>query len=214
MYAGHAAMGIAMAAVAPQRGRAAVALLVGASIAADVGWCVLTMASIEGGHSLGSQALHAPRLPWSHSLLSTTALAIAFTGIAFSRGGVRLAALSAAAVALHWLVGDVPFGEAFPVTPWSEPVATPHLYAQWPVAFAIESATVAGCVLLAARMLGGRRAAILFGVLLALHVASWLPTFAAQPPIDLQLEPMRIVAYLVLLLASWAACVAVTPRSA
>ena len=171
------------------------------------------MASVEGGQSLGSQALHAPRLPWSHSLLSTALLAIVFAGIAFSRGGgVRLAALSAAAVTLHWLLGDVPFGEAFPVTPWSVPVATPNLYARWPVAFAIESATVAGCVLLAARMLGGRRAAILSGVLLSLHVASWLPTFAAQPTIDLQLEPMRIVAYLVLLLASWVACVAATPR--
>src|SRR5258708_38718240 len=139
--AGHAAMGMALLRAAPLRDRRTAGLLVGASLAADVGWCVLTLVVVEGGRSLGSQALHAPRLPWSHSLASTAVLAFGFAAlaVAIARGSrLRPAVLAAIAVAAHWLVGDVPFGEAFALTPWSTPLATPHLYAQWPLAFALE----------------------------------------------------------------------------
>jgi hypothetical protein len=36
-------------------------LLVGASLAADLGWRVLTLLGVEGGHSFGGQQFHAPR---------------------------------------------------------------------------------------------------------------------------------------------------------
>ena len=215
MYVGHAAMGVALAGAARECNRKTVALLVGASLIADIGWCVLTMAGIEGGHSLGSQAVHAPRLPWSHSLASTIVLAVVFAMIAAAVADrdhrPRLALLSFAAVFLHWLLGDVPFGEGFPLTPWSAPIATPHLYARWPIAFVLEALVVVGCIGAAARMLGRRRAVMLAAALLGLHVAAWVPTFTAAPAIDLQAEPMRIVAYLVLLLLAWGVCIAARP---
>src|SRR5689334_18962542 len=107
-------MGIALARKEDRRG---VTLIVGASLAADVAWCLFTLLGMEGGRSLGSQALHSPRLPWSHSLLSTAVLAGAYALAAAPRP--RLMGLAAAAVGLHWLLGDVPFGEAFPIFPWS-----------------------------------------------------------------------------------------------
>jgi len=208
-------MGMALLRGASTRDRRAAAVLVGASLAADLGWCVLTLVGVEGGYSLGSQALHAPRLPWSHSLVSTGVLALAAAAIAAAIGDrasrPRLAILAVVAVFAHWLVGDVPFGEAFPLTPWSPPLAMPHLYAQWPLAFAIEVVAIAGGVAIAAPVLGRRRMVRLTAVLLALHLFAWFPSFLGRAPIDLQAEPYAIAGYLVLLLAAWAACIVAMP---
>lgn len=215
MYAGHAAMGVALLRAAPAAGRPTAALLVGASLAADIAWCVLTLAGIEGGRSLGSQAFHAPRLPWSHSLLSTAVLAVACALVALliaDGARRRVALLAAAAVVAHWLAGDVPFGEAFPLVPWEAPLATPHLYARPTVAFALEAIVVAGGVAIALPVLGRRRAAALAGALFGLHMTAWLPSVGGKPPVDLDAEPLKISAYLLLLLAAWLAAVVATPR--
>src|SRR5262245_35718251 len=193
-------------------GRRVVALLVGASVAADVLWCALTLAGVEGGRSLGSQAFHAPHLPWSHSWLSTGVLALVFAGLGLAFADRRVAVAAAAAVVVHLLAGDVPFGEGFPATPWSDPIAGPHLYGDWPIAFAIEVACIVASLAIAAPVLGRRRATILAGVLLALHALAWAPSFTGEPAIDLAAHPERILIYLGMLLAAWVACVVAAPR--
>jgi hypothetical protein len=216
MFAGHASMGLALVAVARDTRRRAVGLLVGASLVADVGWCALTLAGIEGGHSMGSQALHSPRLPWSHSVLSTGVLALAMGTagevLARPRNRARLAALAALAVWIHLLLGDVPFGEAFPLAPWTEPLPTPHLYASWPAAFVVETLVIAGGVaVVAARGWGWRRGRLILALLLALHVVAWAPTFAERPAVDLDATRLAILGYLALLLMAWLACIVVAP---
>lgn len=210
MFAGHAAMGVALASFAGDARRRVSVLVVGASLAADLAWCVLTLASIEGGRSLGSQAFHQPRLPWSHSLVTTDLLALVLAAIGFAIGGTRVAVIVALAVLLHWLVGDVPFGEAFPLTPNGEPIATLHLYARWPIAFALELATIVVCCVLARRSLG-TRFHFVTGGLLALHVLCWVPTFANAPAVDLDAAPARITVYLVMLLVAWGVSCAPLP---
>src|SRR5262245_23472805 len=205
-------MGVAFAR-GTRGGRRVVALLVGASVAADVLWCTLTFAGIEGGRSLGSQVFHAPHLPWSHSWLSTGALALAFAGLGLAFTDRRVALAAAVAVVVHLLAGDVPFGEGFPATPWSEPIAGPHLYGAWPIAFAIEMACIVASSAIAAPVLGRRRATILGGVLLALHALAWAPSFTGEPAVDLAAHPERIVVYLAMLLVAWVACVVTTPRA-
>ena len=116
------------------------------------------------------------------------------------------------AVVAHWLVGDVPFGEAFALTPWSTPLAMPHLYADWPVAFALETMCVVAGLLIAAPILG-RRAAPLAGALLVLHLLVWFPSFVGRAPIDLDAKPYAIATYLVLLVAAWGACVIAVPAT-
>lgn len=218
MYAGHAGMGLALAGIARDGRRGPVAWLVLASLAADIGWCLLTLAGIEGGHSMGSQALHAPRLPWSHSVLSTAVLSLAFvvavTALrpAMHRG--RLALLVALAVWIHLVIGDLPFGEAFPLAPWTPPLRTPHLYASWPLALTIEAFVVAaGVAVVAARTWGWRRGRLAMGLLLGLHVFSWLPTFVGRPTVDLDASRLPIVGYLMLLLAAQAVCVWIAPAN-
>jgi hypothetical protein len=216
MFAGHASMGLAFAAVARDGRRTAVGLLVGASLVADVAWCALTLAGIEGGHSMGSQAFHAPRLPWSHSVLSTGVLALAMGTaggvLARSKNRARLAVLAALAVWIHLLLGDVPFGEAFPLAPWTEPLPTPHLYASWPAAFVVEALVIAGGVaMVAAGAWGWRRGRAILALLLALHVIAWSPTFLGRPAVDLDATRLPIVGYLALLLMAWVACIVVAP---
>jgi hypothetical protein len=171
------------------------------------------MFGIEGGSSLGSQELHAPRLPWSHSLASTGVLALGCAALGAAIGGesrLRLALLAFIAAAAHWLVGDVPFGEAFALTPWTTPLSTPHLYAHWPVAFVLEAICIGAGIVVAAPILG-RRALPLAGALLALHILVWFPSFVGRAPIDLDAEPYAITTYLVLLVAAWVACVIAIP---
>jgi hypothetical protein len=216
MFAGHASMGLAFVAVARDSRRRAVSLLVGASLVADVAWCALTLVGIEGGHSMGSQTLHSPRLPWSHSVVSTGVLALAMGAVggvlARSRNRVRLAVLAALAVWIHLLLGDVPFGEAFPLAPWTEPVRTPHLYAFWPAAFIVEALVIAGGVaVVATRAWGWRRGRVILALLLVLHALAWLPTFAGRPAVDLDATRLPILAYLTLLLAAWIFCVVLAP---
>ena len=107
---------------------------------------------------------------------------------------------------------DMPFGEAFALTPWSTPFATPHLYANWPLAFALEVITIIAGVMIATPVLG-RRAAPLVCVLLSLHLLAWFPSFVGRQPIDLDLEPFAIAGYLALLLAAWVSCVLAIPRT-
>jgi hypothetical protein len=216
MFAGHASMGLALTALARDASKRTVGLLVGASLAADVAWCALTVAGVEGGYSMGSQALHSPRLPWSHSVASTAALALAMgaagAALARSGNGPRLAVLAALAVWIHLLLGDVPFGEAFPLAPWTKPVQTPHLYASWPAAFIVETVVIGGGVaVIAARAWGWRRGRLILALLLALHLVAWAPTFAERPAVDLDATRLAILGYLALLLTAWVVCIVVAP---
>jgi hypothetical protein len=124
----------------------------------------------------------------------------------------RLAGLAALAVWLHLLLGDLPFGEAFPLAPWTAPLPMPHLYASWVVAFVLETlVVVAGVAVVAALRWGWRRGRMALALLVGLHLLCWLPTFAARPALDLDEFRLAIVVYLVLLFAAWVACIRAAP---
>lgn len=212
-------MGLALGSATRDPRRVARGVLVAASLAADVGWCALTLAGVEGGRSMGDQSAHAPHLPWSHSALSTVALAGAFAavGAAVGRPGGRgrLGGLAAVAVLLHAVAGDAPMGEGFPVAPWTPPVATLHLYAAPALAFAVETAVVlgAGAWVAGRPGWGAGRAARVTGLLLGLHGAAWAPTALGWPAVDLDADPLRILPYLVLLLAAGVVATAAGPSA-
>jgi hypothetical protein len=218
VYSGHYAVGLALFAAQPRRDRGTLALVLGASIAADVLWTTLTIAGLEGGHSMGSQAYHQPRLPWSHSVVSTLVLAAALAALAFAlarrRGDARpgvLAAVSGGAVVAHWLT-DAPVAEGFDLLPGRVPIALPHLYGRVGVAFAFELGLIVLGFLPYARAMPGTARARTFGVLatmVGLHLLIFGPSFADAPATDLDAHPLAVTPYLVLLGGQWAALIVI-----
>ncbi len=208
MIAGHFATGMALSAGHPSRSALAYGLLLLGAMLADLMWCVLTLIGIEGGFSLGDLAQHRPRLPWSHSLAPTLLWTVLYAGFClgiaraagFPAPG-RLALLAGLSVALHWLVGDLPVGTGFFLTPAMRiEVPSLHLYAHPPTALLLEAVFCVAAWALYARSVGGRTSpAALAGLalLIGLQVFMSLPLLAGNPSVNLDEHPTRILAYLV-----------------
>ncbi len=208
MIAGHFATGMALSAGHPSRSALPYGLLLLGAMLADLLWCVLTLVGIEGGISLGDLAQHRPRLPWSHTLAPTLVWMVLYAGFCLGVARAarlpaprRLALLGGLAVALHWLVGDLPVGTGFFLTPAMQiEVPSLHLYAHPPTAFLFEAAfCVAAWALYARSVGGGTRPTAMAGLvlLIGLQVFMSLPSLAGNPNVNLDEQPTRILAYLV-----------------
>lgn len=217
MYPGHYALGLALhARQKDDRLSVVVYFLVGAQLN-DLLWTMLTLAGIEGGHSMGSMAHHEPLLPWSHSLVMHLVWAAVWGcggGLFFRSRAV--AGLGAINVAVHfvldWAVEDmplIPLGEAM--------VHGPGLYDRGMVLpFVAESLFIVAMWWAYHRTLqsraGAKRASASWAALalmLVLHVLLFVPTFQGLPAVDLSAEPNAVLGYtffLVLGVVLLAAC--------
>lgn len=208
MYPGHYALGLALhARQKDDRVPVVLYFLFGAQLN-DLLWTLLTLAGLEGGHSMGSMAHHHPVLPWSHSL----AMHLVWAGVWGVAGWMlfrsrTIAGLGAINVAVHfvldWAVEDmplVPIGEAM--------VRGPGLYDRGMLLpFVVEGVFIVAMWWAYDRALqapgraprrGGSWAAL--ALMLVLHVLLFVPTFLDAPAVDLAAEPSAVLGYTFFLL--------------
>ncbi len=208
MYPAHYALGLAFHSRQKDDRLAVILYFLLGSVLTDLLWTFLTVAGIEGGHSMGSMLYHAPVLPWSHSLAMHAVWAIAWGGLGWALfRGRTIATLGALNVLVHyildWAVLDMPLG------PFGDAMFRgPGLYHRgmaWP--FLVEAITIIGLWLLYDQHLrtGARiqRRAGSFGaliVMLLLHALAFGPTVRDVPAVDLGEQPTAVLGYTFLLL--------------
>lgn len=212
MVAGHFATGLALFGFQRDRSLTSFVLLMVGALLPDILWTVLTPLGLEGGHSLGSQEFHDPRLPYSHSVVTTLVWSALWGAICYAvtraRGGVepgRMGVLGALTVLTHWIFGDAPFAKAFFLAPGASSIPMLHLYAHilWSFVLELAAVVVLWAFFLRGVRTGGARPGVapyaMLGAMLLLHVLIFLPSFEHRPAVHLDEQPTAILGFLFLM---------------
>jgi hypothetical protein len=205
MFAGHYAAAIAAKAAEP---RAPFWLLAGACQLVDIAWAAFIMAGVESAaidNSLPGSPLVLGHMPWTHSL--PAALAWSLGAFAAARWALNLparaAAITALAVASHWLLDLIVHRPDLPLWPGG-PLAG---FGLWNLEVA-EQAVEIGLIALASLFWGAARQKAGLSVwpaaafVLLLLVVQITALFTPLEDIPLQMGGMALATYLGVTLAA------------
>jgi hypothetical protein len=153
MFIGHYALGLAAKRVEP---RAPLALLLAAPQVLDLLWPIFILAGIERVEVVPGDTAFTPlrfvSYPWSHSLVTASALGVALGVVVRVRGAsLRSAGVVAALVVSHWVLDAASHRPDMPLWPGDGPLIGLGLWQSVPATLLVEIAMYAAGTLLYAR---------------------------------------------------------------